>query len=102
MKWVAYSLLSDNVQEGYRLLTVQSAQENLSLEDVGLANLYVPPREEQTVIADYLDQETAKVAGLIAKVEEVIERLKEYRVALISAAVTGKIDVRAQGKEVAA
>ena len=102
VKWVAYSLLSDNVQEGYRLLTVQSAQENLSLEDVGLANLYVPPREEQTVIADYLDQETAKVAGLIAKVEEVIERLKEYRVALISSAVTGKIDVRAQGKEVAA
>jgi restriction endonuclease S subunit len=54
----------------------------------------IPPREEQIAIADFLDEETAEIDALIAKVEEAIERLKEYRVALISAAVTGKIDVR--------
>ncbi len=37
---------------------------------------------------------TAKFDALIAKVREGIERLKEYRTALISAVVTGKIDVR--------
>lgn len=49
---------------------------------------------EQCAIAEYLDRETAKLGALIAKVREAIERLKEYRTALISAAVTGKIDVR--------
>jgi restriction endonuclease S subunit len=49
---------------------------------------------EQRAIAAFLDRETAKIDALIAKVREAIERLKEYRTALISAAVTGKIDVR--------
>ena len=50
--------------------------------------------EEQRAIASFLDQETAKLDALIAKAREAIERLKELRIALISAAVTGKIDVR--------
>ena len=45
-------------------------------------------------IAAYLDEETAKLDLLVAKVETAIERLQEYRTALITAAVTGKIDVR--------
>jgi restriction endonuclease S subunit len=54
----------------------------------------MPPRSEQTAIADFLDRETSKIDALIAKIQEATERLKEYRTALISAAVTGKIDVR--------
>jgi type I restriction enzyme S subunit len=53
-----------------------------------------PPLPEQMAIAAYLDVETARIDGLVAKVEEAIERLQEYRTALITAAVTGKIDVR--------
>jgi len=53
-----------------------------------------PPLPEQQAIADFLDRETGKIDTLIAKVETAIEKLKEYRTALISAAVTGKIDVR--------
>ncbi len=45
-------------------------------------------------IKKHLDRETSKIDGLIAKVTEAIEKLKEYRTALISTAVTGKIDVR--------
>jgi len=56
--------------------------------------LFLPPPIEQARIVNYLDRETAKIDALIAKVGEAIERLKEYRTALISAAVTGKIDVR--------
>jgi len=41
--------------------------------------------------------ETAKLDALIDKAHEMIERLQEYRTALISAAVTGKIDVRRAG-----
>jgi len=59
--------------------------------------LTVPPLPEQTAIADYLDHETAKIDKLITKIETAIERLREYRTALITAAVTGKIDVRGAG-----
>jgi type I restriction enzyme, S subunit len=54
----------------------------------------LPPLHEQTAIVAYLDAETAKLDALVGKVEEAVERLQEYRTALITAAVTGKIDVR--------
>ncbi len=54
----------------------------------------LPPLPEQAAIAAYLDEETAKLDALVVKVEEAVERLQEYRTALITAAVTGKIDVR--------
>lgn len=56
----------------------------------------VPPDREQQAIAAFLDLETARIDALIEKVEKSIELLREYRTALISAAVTGKIDVRGE------
>ena len=53
-----------------------------------------PPFEEQQAIAEYLDAQSARVDALRAKAEDSMERLQEYRLALVSAAVTGKIDVR--------
>ena len=62
-------------------------------------NLYTfevpfPPVKEQKQIATFLDRETTKIDALIAEAQRAIELLKERRTALISAAVTGKIDVR--------
>ena len=54
----------------------------------------LPPFSEQESIASFLDRETAKLDALIAKIRTGIERLQEHRTALITAAVTGKIDVR--------
>ncbi|KXS45005.1 MAG: type I restriction enzyme, S subunit [Methanohalophilus sp. T328-1] len=54
----------------------------------------VPPLQEQQAIANYLDRETSQIDNLIEKTKQSIEYLKEYRTALISSAVTGKIDVR--------
>jgi len=61
-----------------------------------LAELRLPgmPVSEQRAIAAFLDRETARIDALVAKVREAIARLKQLRTALISAAVTGKIDVR--------
>lgn len=53
----------------------------------------LPPVVEQRALAAFLDQETERIDALIAKVREAIERLNEFRIALIAAAVTGKIDV---------
>lgn len=57
--------------------------------------LQIPPVDEQAVIATFLDRETAKLDTLIEKSRRSIELMREHRTALISAAVTGKIDVRA-------
>ena len=56
--------------------------------------LPLPPLEEQKQITAFLDKEMTKIDILIEKCETAIELLKERRTALISAAVTGKIDVR--------
>lgn len=71
-----------------------TAQFNVSSEQVQSAKVPYPPLPEQAAIAAYLDLETAKLDALVGKVEEAVERLQEYRTALITAAVTGKIDVR--------
>jgi len=53
-----------------------------------------PPLDEQRAIANYLDEQTAKIDALITKSRTMIDTLREYRAALITDAVTGKIDVR--------
>jgi len=55
-----------------------------------------PVRGEQEAISAFLDRETARIDALVAKVRDAIDCLKELRTALISAAVTGKIDVRGE------
>lgn len=70
--------------------------------NIGTAmNLIVtcPPIDAQIEIANYLDQATANIDRLTEAALDVIELLKERRIALISAAVTGKIDVRALVKD---
>lgn len=54
----------------------------------------LPSLDEQRTIAARLDREKTRIGTLIAKTERSIELLKEHRSALITAAVTGKIDVR--------
>ena len=66
-----------------------------NVSDLGERRLPLPPLREQRAIAAFLDRETARIDALVAKVRDAIDRLKELRTALISAAVTGKIDVRA-------
>lgn len=66
----------------------------LSTLGLGTFNIVFPPLPEQQAIATFLDRETVKIDKLVTKVETAIDRLKEYRISLISSAVTGKIDVR--------
>ena len=56
----------------------------------------VPRVSEQRAIASFLDRETGKLDALVERVQNAIALLKEYRTALISAAVTGQIDVRGE------
>ena len=90
----------------YHFINSLAALRQVELRSVGaiqdhyntgtLAELWLAgmPVTEQRAIATFLDQEAARIDALVAKVREAIDRLKEFRTALISAAVTGKIDLR--------
>ena len=67
---------------------------NLNPSILGRMMVPVPPLIEQQSIVVFIGNETAKIDSLIQQVESAITRLTEYRQALITSAVTGKIDVR--------
>ena len=71
-----------------------AAREGLNFDQIGNMSIAMPPSNEQKSIAAFLDTETAKLDTLTAEANRAIALLQERRSALISAAVTGKIDVR--------
>ncbi|MEW8309507.1 MAG: restriction endonuclease subunit S, partial [gamma proteobacterium symbiont of Ctena orbiculata] len=66
----------------------------LSLEDIREIDAAKPPANEQIDIERHIDERLVKFSKLIGRAEDQIHLLHERRTALISAAVTGKIDVR--------
>lgn len=73
---------------------VEALMPKINRNTLNSLRMPVPPLPEQTAIAAYIDRETVKLDKLVEKVETAITRLQEYRTALITGAVTGKIDVR--------
>ncbi len=67
---------------------------NLTKESIGRLWIARPPLAEQEAITDYLESRCARFDFLISNAEHQVTLLQERRTALISAAVTGKIDVR--------
>lgn len=67
---------------------------SISSTNVKEVHLLIPPTDERNIIMEYLEKQTSKLEQLVQNVEQSITLLKEHRTSLISAAVTGKIDVR--------
>lgn len=72
----------------------QGLAKNIAQSDMRELLMPCPPLDEQHAIANVLGLETSKIDRMVEKVEKALERLREYRSALVAAAVTGKIDVR--------
>jgi type I restriction enzyme S subunit len=72
----------------------ESTIEHLPAEKFRKYRFAFPPMSEQLAIANFLDRELSRLDALTNEAEHAIELLQERRTALISAAVTGKIDVR--------
>jgi type I restriction enzyme, S subunit len=94
-QYVAYGLNSLACYEQSQLYTRGATNQDLGLTRMVKIFLALPPLEEQTAIVHFLDAETAKLDALNETAEQAIVLLKERRSALIAAAVTGQIDVRA-------
>ena len=76
-----------------------AAQPGLAVDRINALPMPLPRKEEQCAIADFLNHELQKSGSLVRQVSWAIDRLQEYRTALITAAVTGKIDVRDAARE---
>ncbi|KLO64065.1 hypothetical protein AA983_05310 [Dermacoccus sp. PE3] len=92
-RFVAFWMRSEDYWQQISAGAIKATIENFSASKYRALRIPLPPLTEQRQIADYLDRETAKIDTLIAKVERHIELAKERRAALITAAVTGQIDV---------
>lgn len=77
-----------------KLAQYGAAQEQINVGDVVNFVMPVPPLSEQQEISERVSLQTAAIDALITKSTKMIETLREYRSALITDAVTGKIDVR--------
>ena len=73
-------------------------RQRLYWEHFRQVRLVIPPYGEQVIIAERIGHEQARSAPIMAKTQGSIDRLKEYRSALITAAVTGQIDVATYAK----
>lgn len=80
-------------RDALALASVGSTMENLNSDIIGALRFPVPTLDEQRALTADLEQATAKIDQLIAEAELFIELSKERRSALITAAVTGQIDV---------
>ena len=78
----------------YAAMGKSNTQKNIYLDEVKNMVVTVPPDEEQLAIVEHIENNAITFDSLIGKAEKAIGLMQERRTALISAAVTGKIDVR--------
>ncbi len=89
--WV---LFADAMQPFFASFQNGSTIRTIGMGDLKAFRIPLPPLDEQRQIVKDLDQETPKIDALIAESQRFIELSRERRAALITAAVTGQVDVR--------
>ena len=89
----AFRLLSKGLGTGH------SGFMRLNADNFGRIRVAAPELEEQRLISNYVENRIAQITKLQVQNEQSIERLKEFRAALITAAVTGQIDVTTWAKQ---
>jgi type I restriction enzyme S subunit len=92
--WLCFTMNTRTVRFQVEVVQYGAAQEQFNIGHAVNFWVPVPPRHEQDAIAEYLGVQTIQLDALIAEAQRAIALLQERRAALISAAVTGQIDVR--------
>ncbi|UGT93028.1 restriction endonuclease subunit S [Mycobacterium ostraviense] len=92
-RYLVWVLLSRKTAQFWDLEIMGATFRRLNLGTLARTPIPLPPLAEQRRIAAYLDEQTANIDTLIAETERFIELARERRSALITAAVTGQIDV---------
>ncbi|GAB1329897.1 restriction endonuclease subunit S [Streptomyces sennicomposti] len=94
-RYVAHLMASRRVRDLIEMAAsgASSSMLNISRDDIVNLPMNVPDLAEQHLILKHLDEETAEIDNLITKTQRHIELVRERRRALITAAVTGQIDI---------
>ncbi|WP_017347476.1 restriction endonuclease subunit S [Pantoea sp. A4] len=93
-EFILYSIYSGLSDDFVKQLSQGSTVSHFNMSDIQNIPLYEPPFSEQKEIEKYLKYHLSKHDVLISSVQDMIFLMQERRTALISAAVTGKIDIR--------
>lgn len=91
-RFLAWLFNSDYGQEFLHLVKTGALHPHLNCGNVKFFDVLIPPLEEQETLADHIDRQTSSIEQAAQQVDASIERLSEYRSALITAAVTGQIE----------
>lgn len=86
--FLEYALKSSETQYQVEILCTSNTQKNISMDDIHLITITLPPLSEQQTIATYLDRKTHQIDTLIENKQKLIDLLKEQRAAIINHAVT--------------
>lgn len=99
-KYFRYLFKSDGFIEKMNSLTVGIREgKNIQYKDFAQSIIPYPPYVEQLKIADYLDLKCAQIDSIISKQEAIIEKLKEYKLSVITEAVTKGLNPNVEMKE---
>ncbi|WP_166210767.1 restriction endonuclease subunit S [Cognatiluteimonas telluris] len=101
-RWLCFAMNSRMVRYQVEVVQYGAAQEQFNIAHAAEFWIATPPKDEQLALAQYIEENLAKLGDLRKQTEGGIGLLKERRSALIAAAVTGKIDVRGLVEQVAA
>jgi type I restriction enzyme S subunit len=93
-RYLMYFMLARPFHSFATLTSLRVKMPKINRDELGEAPFLRPPVEEQRKIVAYLDEQTAQIDTLIVEAERFIDLSRERRAALITAAVTGQIDVR--------
>ncbi len=91
-KFIFYALNSDTILSRLVLIATSTAQPKLNKDNVRSIFIPLPPQDEQTKIASFLDEKTAQIDEVISQKEKLIELLKERKQIVINDAVTKGLD----------
>ena len=93
-RFIGWFMLTTTGQDQLNEGAAGGTKVQLALDDIRGLRVPTAPIEQQRRIAAYLDKQTTQIDMMIAETERFIELARERRAALITAAVTGQIDVR--------
>lgn len=89
LDWLTFVLQDQKLGQ----LSMSAAQPGITASAVGLQRIEIPPLAEQRRIADEIDRETTEIDSMLEDITKLRDLLAERRAAVISAAVTGQIDI---------
>lgn len=94
--FVGWFTLGDDGQRQLNEQAYGGTKQQLALDDIRELRVPVPSLADQAIVVDLLETETAQLDLLVTECRELVRLLQERRTALITAAVTGQIDVRSE------